>query len=58
MPHNKHIQSRIDAFVLNCKGLHNYDKDQIIAFVMMEFNLMYNDAKRMTENSLKGIESS
>ena len=50
------LQIKVDVFTGRAIGWYNYDKEQIIGFVMLEFLLFYDKAKEMVEKSLKSIK--
>ena len=52
---NDKLQSKIIAFVMRCLGW-NYDKEQIIGFTMLDYNIFYNEAKERVENALLEIK--
>jgi len=52
---NDKLQSKIIAFVMRCLGW-NYNKEQIIGFTMLNYNIFYNEAKERVENALLGIK--
>ena len=48
---------KIIAFVGKCVGWYHYQKEQIIGFVMLEYNLFYDEAKERVENALSEIKT-
>lgn len=47
------MQARIEGFVL--RNYYALDREQMLATVMMEFSLYYDDAKRMVERAYSTI---
>ena len=48
------LQPRIEHFVM--KFIDKYDKEQLTGFIMLEFNLFYDEAKESLEEALKQIK--
>ena len=55
MKHNK-MQGGIDAYALRARSC-GYDDEQIIGFVMLNFNVFYDEAKMRVEQALSKIAS-
>lgn len=49
------LQAQIDAFVIRCIAW-KYNKEQIIGFAMLNYNIFYDEAKKRIESAFSQIK--